>query len=463
MRQSGEMRPYQQRIATHLYENNEALCVLRPGGGKTVAALTAIRELIDHGVIRHALIVAPKRVARIVWPEEIDEWDHVAALRFKVLDGGPEMRLDDLATAPQRDLTIVGLDVAQWLMDQIVMFAPDDPLFDLLVIDEISRLRDPTGERAKAIAKHAARWGMVWGLTGTLRPGGPENMFMPARIVTRGKLWGRSFYQWRKERFYPLDYKGYQWAPLPGAEDRINAEIAPLITTAAEGELIQPEPTIVFDHVELPPKARAQYDDMESDLSTKPDDEGVIHATNAAVATGKLAQIANGFVYDEDTKPHHVHNAKRDWLEDLVANASEPLLLIYEYREDLELLRQTIGEDLPYLGAGVSDRRAAENITDWNTGRLPFLALHPASGGHGLNLQFGGADMAWIAPCWSPEFWEQTIARLNRSGQARQVIVRVCVAARTVDEMKINRVYCKMTAQEAFEQYLRDRQAMAAA
>ncbi len=461
MRQKKDMRPYQDRVATALYENDAKLAVLRPGAGKTIAALTAIEELKRDKVIRHALVIAPKRVANIVWPDEIESWEHVKKLRYMLLNGGPVQRGLGLtpASLAQCDLTIIGLDNAQWLVEELEQLPDDSPLFDLLVIDEISRLRNPKGERAKALAKIAHRFKMIWGLSGTLRPSGPEDLFMPARVVTKGRLWGRSFYSWRKARFYPADYNGYTWSPFPGAEDQINADLAPYVATVADGELVQPEPTIIFDKVQLPPGARAQYDRMERKLMMGAG-EAVIVAANAAVAAGKLAQMANGFVYDTERGSQAValHSAKREWLEDVIENATGPTLLIYEYQEDLRMLRELLGDDLPYLGAGVSDKLAATNIAEWNAGELPFMGLHPASGGHGLNLQGGGADMAFIGPIWSPEYWEQTIARINRSGQARQVIVRVCVAEQTVDELKLSRVFDKMSAQEAFEAYLRGRQ-----
>jgi hypothetical protein len=150
-----------------------------------------------------------------------------------------------------------------------------------------------------------------------------------------------------------------------------------------------------------------------------------------------------------------VHDAKVEWLQEIIEGAAGPTLLVYEFIEDLHVMRELLGAGLPYLGQGVTDAQSSHNIAEWNAGRLPFLALHPASGGHGLNLQHGGADMAWLSPTWSPEMWEQTIARLNRSGQTKPVIVRVCVAADTVDQLKLNRVHLKMSAQEAFEDYLR--------
>jgi hypothetical protein len=430
------------------------MAVLRPGSGKTVTALTAIEELIKDKVIRHALVIAPKRVARVVWPDEIELWKHTNRLRYTVLDGSPVQRALALmeANVRSRNITIVGLDVAQWLAEVLAGTDDDSPLFDLLVIDEISRLRNPKSKRAAALAKQAHRFKMIWGLTGTLRPNGPADMFTPARVVTRGKLWGRSFYKWQKEHFYPTDFNQYNWAPFPGAEDKLNAEIAPYIATVADGELIQPEATIILDKIELPPGARAQYDEMESKLMT-----GDVVAASAGVATGKLAQLANGFIYGNDEVAQDVHTAKREWLEEVIEDAAGPTLLVYEFIEDLRVMQDLL-PFLPYLGQGVGDAVAKRNIELWNKGELPFMALHPASGGHGLNLQHGGSDMAWMSPTWSPEYWEQTIARINRSGQTKQVMVRVCVARNTVDELKLDRVYHKMSAQEAFEAYLRGRQ-----
>jgi hypothetical protein len=455
MRQKNELRPYQDRFATALYENDELLLVARPGFGKTIAALTAITELLRDKVIRHALVIAPKRVATVVWPDEIDSWAHANSLRYAVLDDAPAQRgyLLTPRMVAQRDVTLIGIDLVPWLIEHLNLAPDNSPLFDLLVIDEASRLRNPTGKRAQKLAKIAPRWKMIWGLTGTLRPSGPLDLFMPSRVVTRGKLWGRSFYAWRKRNFYPVDFQGYEWEPLPGAEDRLNAEIAPLITTVKDNELVQKEPTIVFDRVTLPTAARTQYDSMQRLLFAKIA-EGSVTAASAGVATGKLAQLANGFLYDNQGIASLAHDAKRRWLEDLVQDATGPTLLIYEFLEDLKLMHDVIGE-IPYLGAGVSDGAAAFAIKLWNEGKLPFMALHPASGGHGLNLQHGGSDMAWMSPTWSPEYWEQTIARINRSGQKKQVVVRVCVAANTVDELKLDRVHHKMTAQEAFEAYLR--------
>jgi SNF2 family DNA or RNA helicase len=458
MRQRSDLRRYQDDIATFLYEHDEALCVVRPGGGKTVSALTAFKELLDEGVVRHAIVMAPKRVARNVWPEEIANWAHTKGLRYQVLTGTPAKRELQLRAAPAFDLTIAGLDIAQWLMEQLDRYTTVHQLFDMLIIDEISRLRNPTGKRAKEIAKRTHKWKMIWGLTGTLRPNGPEDMFTPARVVTRGKLWGKSFYKWRQERFYPTDYMGYRWAAKPGEEEKINAEIAPHIVTLAEGDMPQIPPlTVITDHIDLPTKARFEYDTMERKLFARGDVDYIV-AKSTGVASGKLAQAANGFMYDNQKRVVQLHDEKREWLQDLIEEATGPLLVIYEFIEDLRMVMEVAGQETPYLGAGAGDRDSDSAIEAWNAGDLKVMAMHPASGGHGLNLQPGGSDMAWISPCWSPEYWEQTIARLHRSGQKNPVMVRICVARETVDELKVARVIDKVSAQNAFERYISRRQ-----
>lgn len=453
MRQLSDLRPYQERIITHLYQNDAAFCIARMGGGKTISALTAISELLRDHVIRHALVIAPKRVAETVWPDEIIAWEHISGLKYTLLTGTPGQRLQRLRLAAATNLTIIGIDNVKWLLDSIDP-NPNNPLFDLLVIDEISKLKDPTGVRAKELAKNATCWKMIWGLSGTLRPNSALDLFMPARIVTKGRLWGRSYYQWRKDYFYPTDYNGYVWAPFPGCEDKINADMAPLTVTLRDDEMPQlPELSVIIDKVTLPDKARQAYATMHRKLVAEVADKSIL-AANAAVATGKLAQLANGFMYDEGSQARAVHDEKRAWLTDLVDQADGPMLLVYEFLDDLRMIREVVADNIPILGSSTGPRETACHIANWNAGRLPFLALHPAAGGHGLNLQAGGSDMAWVAPTWSPELWAQTIARLHRPGQSRPVMVRVCVATGTVDELKLDRVHHKMSAQAAFERYL---------
>ena len=456
MRQKSELRSYQQRVINHLYENDEALAILKMGAGKTVATLTAIEELLFDGVIRHALIVAPKRVATLVWPDEITAWAHTAKLTYAVLDGPPAYRLTQLKAAGFRDLTIIGIDNLQWLVTELEKLHPASHIFDCLVIDETSRLKDPTSKRGKALNRIVDKFKIKWGLTGTPRPNSLLDLFTPVKLITSGRLWGKSFYKWQKQYFYPADYKGYSWLPHAGAEEKLLSDVATISIALGEGDMPElPELSILVDEVMLDNVSRETYDAMQAKLFAQVDQEPIL-AASTAVATGKLAQIANGFIYDRDgvAGTHRLHETKAEWLEELVAGVEgEPLIIVYEYQEDLAMVRRLFG-NIPYLGSGVSDKDAKTAVDDWNAGRLPLFALHPASGGHGLNLQHGGSRMAWVSPCWSAEYWDQTIARIHRPGQGAHVMIHVCVATDTVDEMKRMRVISKLDAQAAFEAYL---------
>jgi len=449
------LRSYQQRAATWLYERDAAFLIAPLGAGKGAAALTAIAELIRDGARRHALVIAPKLVATTVWPLEVASWPHLAHLRIAVLDGGPERRRELLATAATRELTVIGVDLVPWLVAELAAVADNHPLFDLLIIDETSRLKDPSGKRARALLKIAERFKTRWGLTGTPRPNSSRDLFMPAAIITDGTLWGRAFVPWQKRHFRPRDPFGREWAALPGAEDRIAADFGTVAMTVADEDMPDLPPlNVVVTPVRLPDAAMAAYQTMQDELFAAIGERG-IEAVSPLVATGKCAQIANGFLYDESNDdPVAVHTVKIDWLRELVESLDgEPLLIAYEFVEDLRTIRRAFGE-VPALGGETPAREARQLITAWNAGTPPLLALHPAAAGHGLNLQHGGARMAWLSPSWSAELTEQAIARIYRPGQTQHVTIHVCVAAATVDEMKRDRVIGKMSAQEAFKRHL---------
>src|SRR5262249_52134728 len=212
---------YQLRAATFFYERDAAFMVAPLGAGKGAAALTALAELIRDGHRRHALVVAPKLVATTVWPQEVTLWPHLAHLRIAVVNGTPERRRAILATASARELTAIGVDLVPWLVGELATLADDRPLFDVLIIDETSQLKDPSGKRARALLKVAGRFKTRWGLTGTPRPNSAMDLFMPAAIISDGALWGRAFVPWQKRHFRPRDPFGREWVALPGAEAKI--------------------------------------------------------------------------------------------------------------------------------------------------------------------------------------------------------------------------------------------------
>ena len=449
------LRSYQERAATFLYEKDAAFLIAPLGAGKGAAALTAIADLIRDGHRRHVLVIAPKLVATTVWPAEVASWPHLAHLRVAVLDGNPEQRRSLLATAPARELTVIGVDLVPWLVGELAAFPDGHPLFDLLVIDETSRLKDPSGKRARALLKVAGRFRTRWGLTGTPRPNSSQDLFMPTAIITDGALWGRAFVPWQKRHFRPRDPFGREWAALPGAEERIAADFGTVAMTVADQDMPDLPPlNIVVTRVELPDAVMATYKTLQRELFAALE-ERTIEASSPLVATGKCAQLANGFLYDEGNQdPVEVHTVKIDWLRELVESLDgEPLLIAYEFIEDLRTIRRAFGE-VPALGGLTPAGEAKRLVADWNEGKLPLLAFHPASAGHGLNLQFGGSRMAWLSPSWSAELTEQAIARIYRPGQLQHVTIHVCVATGTVDEMKRDRVLGKMSAQEAFRRHL---------
>jgi hypothetical protein len=449
------LRSYQQNAATYFYERDAAFLIAPLGAGKGVAGLTAFSDLIRDKHRRHALVIAPKLVATTVWPHEVASWPHLRHLRVAVLDGSPEHRRSLLATAPAREVTVIGVDLVPWLVDELAGFAHDHPLFDVLVIDETSRLKDPSGKRARALVKIAGRFRTRWGLTGTPRPNSSRDLFMPAAIITDGALWGRAFVPWQERHFGPRDPFGREWVALPGAEERIAADFATVAMTVADEDMPDLPPlNIVVTPIKLPHTVMATYRTMARELFATVGERS-IEAASPLIATGKLAQLVNGFLYDKGAAdPVFVHSVKIEWLRELVESLDgEPLLIAYEFIEDLRTIRRAFGA-VPALGGPTPAREAAQLVGAWNAGTLPLLAFHPASAGHGLNLQHGGARMAWLSPSWSAELTEQAIARIYRPGQTRHVTIHVCVATGTVDEMKRDRVIGKMSAQEAFRRHL---------
>src|SRR6476620_4227365 len=254
------LRSYQQRAATYLYEHDAAFLIAPLGAGKGAAALTAFADLIHDRHRRHAPVVAPKLVATTVWPAEIASWPHLAPLRVAVLDGNPEHRRAWLATAAEREVTVIGVDLVPWLVSELAVFAGDHPIFDALIIDETSRLKDPSGKRARALLKVAGRFRTRWGLTGTPRPNSSRDLFMPAAIVTDGALWGRAFVPWQKRFFRPWDPFGREWMALPGAEEKIAADFGTVALTVADADMPDLPPlNIVVTRVALPNAVMATY------------------------------------------------------------------------------------------------------------------------------------------------------------------------------------------------------------
>lgn len=465
MRRKEDMHGYQDRTASKLYESDAVQAILPMGAGKTVSAGTAIRELLDDGHIRAALINAPKRVAEKTWSDEFAGWEHLKDTKLSLVLGSVSERMKALY-APA-EVYITSRDNIKWLVEELKKVSPDHPLYDLLVIDELSRFKSPRSRLAnKHLMKIRKNFRMMWGLTGTPRPNGYEDQYRPLQMLSNNHLFKpRTFDSWREKRFMKVDADGepspfgFRWQVRPEHEPLIIKQIASMSFTVDPEEMPElPELTVVPHWIDLPADVMKRYKTMERDQLGRVNGATYL-APNAGVASGKLDQMVQGFIYGESGRDdvEWLHAAKSDVLIDLVDDLAgeTPAFIIYGFRAELDWLRDTFAP-FAYLGNGVSGAKADTLVDAWNADALPLLGLHPASAGHGLNLQYGrGNQMLMLTMPWSAELYDQTIKRMWRQGQLRRCFLHLILARNTVDEIKYDRVVNKMSDQEAFNKYIK--------
>lgn len=436
---------YQVRAAEHLFARRAAALWLDPGYGKTTTVLHAFKALRDAGLAGHMLIVAPLRVVQTVWAQEIEHWASLRGLVPARLHGTKKE-----SWLKRRDVNVwlINYEGLPWLA-QMAKTGKLATHFDVVVFDEVRRMKNSQGKRFKEARPLASLAKYRWGLTGTPASNGLEDLFGQFLILDDGAALGSRITRFRHE-YFEKHYDGFTYVPRPGAKEAIEKKIEPYIFRA-DGKLDLPE--FVFDNrtVVLDAKARKTYVTMKKDLIASV--EGTtLTAANAAVLMGKLKQMANGRVYDENRNVIEIHSAKKDALLELVEElGSEQLLIAYEYNHDLEQIREALGADLPYLGAGVNERTALEYVDRWNKREIQIMAAHPASAGHGLNLQKGGAHhILWWGPTFDLDHYIQFNDRLRRQGnEARAVVVHTFVAEQTVDGTAISAREDKETLQTA--------------
>lgn len=462
MRNRDELRPGQVKAVDHIYERDEGIFVLDCGGGKTATLLTVLIDWFDEGVISRAIVAAPPTVAREVWPAEPAKWSYMGHLR--VIDGTGTPKQRQRAYADWASSTGAVLVVT---IPNIATIEKELRAVDLsevaLLIDEVSMLKAPTGVLAKAAERLSARCAICWGATGTPRPGGWEDLFRPIRVVSRGKVWGGKggFDGWRAERFMPLDRNGYNWRVHTFAEKEMEKDIAPLMYRAQDDPiagLLELRSGVEFDRViDLPDDARAAYKKMEKELLARvvadlkgATTEEVVLALSKATASMKLEQIAQGYLYDEGEAAASLHSRKVEALQSLLEEVGgENVIITYRFRHDLAVMRAALG-DFPALGGEVSPKVKSDLIHQWNDGKLPILGLHPASAGHGVELQRGGRRVIWFNPTWSAEQAYQTDKRVHRSGQDKVCYSHRIIARDTVDELKRLRCEGNLAAQAEY-------------
>lgn len=444
----------QKRAVKFLLENACAGVFADPGVGKTSATLAAFKILLKKGMARKMLVVAPLRPATLVWPPEILKWLDFNHLRVAVLHGKDK---DKILEKGAFDIGVVNYEGLAWLFGAKVHISDDGKKksvtinahkfqkygFDILVCDELSRVKHIKSITFKILKAALQFFSRRWGLTGSPAANGLIDLFGQCYILDMGRSFGKYITHYRAAYFNP-SHDGFGWKIREGAEKEIYQRIKPLVLRlAAEDYVDMPEKIerkILFD---LPKDVMKIYQEVEDDLFAKID-AGLVVATNAAAASSKCRQIANGGVYLEDEADapdskrrwQNLHNLKVDIIEELVNELQgKPILVAYDFLHDLDRLLLRFGKDTPFIGGGVSPKRALELEALWNAGDLPILLGHPQSIGHGLNLQGSGNQVAWHSPNWNLELDEQFVGRVHRQGQkAKHVFVHRVMARDTIDE-----------------------------
>lgn len=431
---------YQRQATQFIIDHDEAAIFLGMGLGKSVITLTAIWQLmLDYFTIHRVLVIAPLRVARDTWPAEIAKWDHLRGLTVSVAVGTKQDRLDALAASAM--VTIINRENIPWLISQLGSAWP----FDMVVIDELSSFKNHRAKRFMALVKmrpHVKRW---VGLTGTPASNGLMDVWAGFRLLDGGKRLGRFITRYRERWFVPDKRNGMQiftYKPRMGAEEEIYEAIGDMTLSMRTTDHLQlPELTVTTMPVKLEPKERKVYEQLKADLVLDLD-EATVDAANAAALSGKLLQLASGAIYTGEGDWASVHERKLDALEDLVEAAnSSPLLVAYWFTHD----RERIVSRFPQA----RELKTSADIEAWNQGEITLGLIHPASAGHGLNLQSGGHLLVWFSPTWSLELYQQTNARLYRQGQSEPVTITHLVAEGTLDEAVLKALDAKDATQAA--------------
>ena len=431
---------YQAYATDFILDHPEAAVFLDMGLGKSVITLTALLDLcLDRFEISKVLVIAPLRVARDTWSTEIHKWDHLKPFTYSVVVGTVAER--KAALAKKAHIYLINRENVSWLVEDSGF--PFD--FDMVVIDELSSFKSYQAKRFRSLLKVRPTVKRIVGLTGTPSSNGLMDLWAEFRVLDLGKRLGRFITHYRNTYFQPDKRNGmviYSYKPLPGAEDAIYSQISDMtISMKAVDHLNMPECIMNEVRVSLSEEERQKYDTLRDDLILSIGDSD-IDAANAASLSNKLSQMANGAVYGEEKSVHHIHDHKLDALEDLIEAANgKPVLVAYWFKHDLERIQKRFK---------VREIKTSKDITDWNDGKIPVAVIHPASAGHGLNLQAGGSTLIWFGLTWSLELYQQTNARLWRQGQkSATVVIHHIIAENTIDELILKALHKKEKSQNA--------------
>lgn len=433
--------PYQQAAVDWILNHRRCGLFLEMGLGKTVITLTAVKQLMKNFAFTKVLVIAPLRVAATVWAEEAAKWDHLQDLRcVKVLGSRLER---EAALREDADVYIINRENIPWL----VAYQATSKVwpFDMLVLDELSSFKSPKAERFKALRRVLPAVRRIVGLTGTPSPNGLIDLWSQIYLLDKGERLGRFVTTYRDRYFVPVQVNGnvvYKYALQAGADKEIYNKISDIcMSMKAEDYLRMPKRMDITYPVSLSERAQKAYEQMERDL-VLPLAGAAITAQNAAVLTGKLLQLANGAIYTETGDYIQIHDTKLDALEDLIEAANgEPVLVYYSFRHDADRIVKRFPQARRLL--------TPDDVNAWNSGSVELMIAHPASAGHGLNLQAGGHIIIWFGLSWSLELYQQANARLHRQGQSHPVTIYHVITKDTVDESVLKVLTGKAVRQDA--------------
>lgn len=441
--------PYQQAGIDWILDHPACALFWGMGTGKTVTTLTALDILLTLGDVRRVLVIAPKRVAEDTWSKETAKWEHLQHLRIAKMTGGAKERMRALAA--DADLYVINRENVQWLCEacEKLRIWP----WDTVVIDELSSFKSAQAKRFKSLRRFRGMMQRVIGLTGTPASNGLVDLWPQLYLLDRGERLERTITAYRNKYFTPDRMSGhivYSYRLKPGAEEVIYKAIEDICMSLRKEDVLQ-LPGQVYERIELtlPPNLQKQYKKFERDqVMQAMDDDGEIIAQNAASLTNKLLQFANGAIYDEGHAVHHIHDVKLDALEELIEEANgEPVLVLYAYQHDRDRIRARLPQ---CRGLDTS-----EDISAWNHGEIPVALAHPASVGHGLNLQDGGHIIIWFGLTWSLELYQQANERLNRPGQKNVCRIYHLVIKGTHDERVLRALEAKDITQQGLIEALK--------
>ena len=436
---------YQKYVIEYIEKHPVSAVFLDMGLGKTSITLTAINNLLfDYFAVRKVLVIAPLRVAKNTWSTEINKWDHLNDLKYSIVVGTPAERKNALKA--DADIYIINRENIPWLTEY--MGAAFD--FDMVLIDELSSFKNFQAKRFKALMKVRPRVKRIVGLTGTPSSNGLMDLFAEFKLLDIGERLGRFIGQYRNTYFMPDKRNGqviFSYKPLPGAEDMIYRKISDITISMKAADHLKMPKLVTSDYeVTLSEKEQRKYKELKDNMVLQLSDDEIT-AANAASLSNKLCQMANGAIYDDDKAVIHVHDRKLDALEDVIESMNgKPVLVAYWFKHDYD----RVADKLKTLSIPFEKLDTPGSIEKWNNGKIPVALIHPASAGHGLNLQDGGSALVWFGLTWSLELYQQTNARLYRQGQNSDTVVIMHIAAKgTIDEQILKALKKKDSTQSA--------------